>query len=61
MRPIRSENSGEMQHNLEQKDNKGLELLVEFLFSLNQAFFLKNKLSFPDVFPHAITIYLLTV
>lgn len=32
MSPIRSENTEEMQHNLEQKHNKSPELLVEFLF-----------------------------
>lgn len=39
MNHIQSENSEEMQQNLEQKDNKSPELLVEFLFSLNLAFF----------------------
>lgn len=41
MSPIRSENSEEMQHNLEQKDNKSPELLVEFFVLTKSAIFLK--------------------
>lgn len=42
MSPIQSESRKEMLHNIKQKDNKSPELLVEFLFSHEQANFKIN-------------------
>lgn len=58
MGPIRRENSEEMQHNLEHKDNKSYELLLEFFISLNPDFFWNSQvLDDPDpaYYNHLIT------
>lgn len=55
MNHIQSENNKEIQQNLEQKDGKSPELLVEFLFSLNLAFYLFSPWWFSAWHNHLFT------